>query len=63
MQVKLFTIPITLTEPYLAEMNSILRGKKVMEVEQNIVSNEKGSCWFVSCYTILYSFYKCNIYV
>ena len=45
MQIKLFTIPIGDSGVALNEMNAFLRAHKILEVENHIVSNEKGAYW------------------
>ncbi|NUQ25707.1 MAG: HRDC domain-containing protein [Saprospiraceae bacterium] len=51
MQIKLFTIPIYGGEAITEEMNAFLRSKKVLQTEQQLVSNERGACW---CFFIKY---------
>ena len=45
MQIRIFTIPITDTGILQEEMNKFLRGHKVLEVQQELVTNNKGSYW------------------
>lgn len=51
MQIKLFTIPITDSGAFLEEMNRFLRANKVLEVENQFVSNERGASW---CFCVKY---------
>ncbi len=51
MQVKLFTIPITDDGNFLEEMNRFLRANKILEVENRLVSNERGASW---CFCVKY---------
>lgn len=51
MQIKLFTIPITDNGRFLEEMNRFLRANKILEVENQLVSNEKGASW---CFCVKY---------
>jgi len=43
MQIKLFTIPLGDSGSALAEMNTFLRGNKILEVENQLVNNEHGA--------------------
>lgn len=43
MQIRLSTIPITDTGKIQEEMNKFLRGHKVFEVQQELVTNATGS--------------------
>jgi superfamily II DNA helicase RecQ len=45
MQFKVFTIPVTDDGTAIEEMNRFLRGHKVLEVEQQLVSTKIGSHW------------------
>jgi superfamily II DNA helicase RecQ len=45
MQIKIFTIPITGGEAMEAALNAFLRGQKILQVEQQLVSQSSGSCW------------------
>jgi len=51
MQIKLFTIPITDSGTFLEEMNRFLRANKILEVENQLVSNERGASW---CFCVKY---------
>ncbi len=51
MQIKLFTIPITDSGTFLEEMNRFLRANKIFEVENQLVSNERGALW---CFCVKY---------
>lgn len=51
MQFKLFTIPTGDNGSALQEMNAFLRGNKVLEVENHLVSNEHGASW---CFCVRY---------
>jgi superfamily II DNA helicase RecQ len=51
MQVKLFTIPVGDSGAALQEMNAFLRGNKILEVENQLVSNEHGAYW---CFCVHY---------
>ncbi len=51
MQFKLFTIPIHENEKVLAELNRFLRANKVLDVQQQLVSNKDGAHW---CFSIRY---------
>jgi len=50
-QIKLFTIPIGDSGTALEEMNRFLRGNKILEVQNQLISNENGACW---CFCIRY---------
>jgi superfamily II DNA helicase RecQ len=45
MQFKIFTIPVADDGTATEEMNRFLRGHKVLEVEQQLVSTKTGSHW------------------
>jgi superfamily II DNA helicase RecQ len=45
MQFKLFTIPIGDCGSSLEEMNRFLRGNKILEVQNQLMTNERGACW------------------
>jgi len=45
MQVKIFTIPIHGGEAQEAELNAFLRGKKILQVAQELVPHEQGGNW------------------
>jgi superfamily II DNA helicase RecQ len=51
MQIKLFTIPIGDSGNALNEMNSFLRGNKILEVQNQLISNESGAYW---CFCVKY---------
>lgn len=51
MQIKLFTIPITDNGDFLEDMNRFLRANKILEVETQLVSNERGASW---CFCVKY---------
>ena len=51
MQVKLFTIPVGDSGAALQEMNTFLRSNKILEVENELVSNENGAYW---CFCVRY---------
>lgn len=51
MQIKLFTIPIGDNGPAQEEMNRFLRGNKILEVENHLISNENGAFW---CFCVRY---------
>ncbi len=51
MQIKLFTIPVTDNGTFLEEMNRFLRAYKILEVENQLVSNERGASW---CFCVKY---------
>lgn len=51
MQIKLFTIPITDNGVFIEEMNRFLRANKILEVENQLVSNERGASW---CFCVKY---------
>jgi len=51
MQIKLFTIPIADNGTFLEEMNRFLRANKILEVENQLVSNERGAAW---CFCVKY---------
>ncbi len=51
MQIKLFTIPITDNGDFLEDMNRFLRANKILEVENQLVSNERGASW---CFCVKY---------
>jgi superfamily II DNA helicase RecQ len=51
MQIKLFTIPVTDTGLFMEEMNRFLRGYKILEIQQQLVSNEHGASW---CFCVKY---------
>ncbi len=51
MQIKLFTIPIGDSGVALDEMNRFLRGNKILEVQNQLISNENGAYW---CFCVHY---------
>ncbi len=51
MQIKLFTIPIGDSGAATQEMNAFLRGNKILEVENKLISNENGAYW---CFCVRY---------
>lgn len=51
MQIKLFTIPIGDSGAAVQEMNAFLRGNKILEVENKLISNEHGAYW---CFCVRY---------
>lgn len=51
MQIKLFTIPVGDSGAAQEEMNRFLRGNKILEVQNQLISNENGAYW---CFCIRY---------
>ncbi len=51
MQIKLFTIPIGDSGVAIEEMNRFLRANKILEVHDQLVSNENGAYW---CFCVRY---------
>lgn len=51
MQIKLFTIPVGDSGAALEEMNRFLRGNKILEVQNQLTSNENGAYW---CFCVRY---------
>ncbi len=51
MQIRLFTIPVSDTGTFTEELNRFLRANKILEVENHLVSNEKGASW---CFCVKY---------
>lgn len=51
MQIKLFTIPVSDAGVFQEELNRFLRAHKVLEVENQLVSNERGASW---CFCVKY---------
>lgn len=51
MQIKLFTIPIGDSGSAQEEMNRFLRGNKIIEVQNQLISNENGAYW---CFCVRY---------
>jgi len=45
MQIKIFSIPIVGGDALNAEMNTFLRSKKVIEIEQQPAQQSGGSFW------------------
>lgn len=45
MQIKIFTVPIVGSEAVNEELNAFLRGKKVLQVEQQLVQGTRGNYW------------------
>ena len=45
MQIKLFTIPIGDNGAALDEMNRFLKGNKILEVQNHLISNDNGAYW------------------
>ena len=45
MQIKLFTIPVSDSGAVTEELNRFLRANKILEVENHLISNEKGATW------------------
>ncbi len=51
MQIKLFTIPISDGGAAQHEMNTFLKGHKIHEIEQKLISNDNGAWW---CFCVRY---------
>ena len=51
MQIKLFTIPTGDNGAALDEMNRFLKGHKILEVQNQLISNENGAYW---CFCVRY---------
>ncbi len=51
MQIKLFTVPVGDSGAALEEMNRFLRTNKILEVHDQLISNENGAYW---CFCIRY---------
>ncbi|MGH7598324.1 MAG: hypothetical protein ACREOI_18365 [bacterium] len=51
MQIKLFTIPVGDSGTAQEEMNRFLRGNKILEVQNQLISNENGAYW---CFCVRY---------
>jgi superfamily II DNA helicase RecQ len=51
MQIKLFTIPVSDAGVFQEELNRFLRTNKVLEVENQLISNERGASW---CFCVKY---------
>ena len=60
MQIKIFSIPIADSGVMQEEMNKFLRGHKVLEVQQELISTERGGIW---CFCVRYiqGIQKCQI--
>jgi len=50
-QIKLFTIPVGDSGTAQEEMNRFLRGNKILEVQNQLISNENGAYW---CFCVRY---------
>jgi hypothetical protein len=46
MQIKLFTIPVDDSGAARQELSTFLKGHKIQEMEQKLVSNNNGACWY-----------------
>jgi superfamily II DNA helicase RecQ len=51
MQIKLFTVPIADNGTFEEELNRFLRANKILEVENQLVSNASGASW---CFCVKY---------
>ncbi len=51
MQIRLFTIPVGDSGTALEEMNRFLRSNKILEVKDQLISNENGAYW---CFCVRY---------
>ncbi|ABL64949.1 HRDC protein [Chlorobium phaeobacteroides DSM 266] len=51
MQIKLFAIPVADSGIAQQEMNDFLKAHKILEIEQQLTSNDNGSCW---CFCVRY---------
>ncbi|MDH6535215.1 helicase [Parabacteroides sp. 52] len=51
MQIKLFNIPVSDTGVLMDEMNTFLRGHKVLDMEQKLIQSDHGGSW---CFCIRY---------
>ena len=51
MQIKLFTIPVGDSGAELVEMNRFLKSNKILEVQEQLISNENGAYW---CFCVRY---------
>lgn len=51
MQIKLFTIPVGDSGAAQDEMNRFLRSNKILEVQNQLISNENGAYW---CFCVRY---------
>ena len=51
MQVRIFSLPLPGSETANEELNKFLRSKKVLQVESEIIQNERGAFW---CFCIRY---------
>jgi len=45
MQIQLFAIPIDDNGAALQEMNTFLKAKKILEIQQKLISNDNGANW------------------
>jgi hypothetical protein len=45
MQIRLFTIPVGDNGSAVQEMNTFMRSNKILEVKDNLISNEHGAYW------------------
>lgn len=45
MQIKIINVPLTDDGAMQAELNRVLAGSRVLEVEQRFFQNEKSGCW------------------
>jgi len=51
MQIRLFTIPVGDSGSAQEEMNRFLRGNKILEVQNQLISNDNGAYW---CFCVRY---------
>ena len=51
MQIKLFTIPVGDSGAAQQEVNAFLKAHKILEIEQKLISNDKGAYW---CFCVRY---------
>jgi superfamily II DNA helicase RecQ len=51
MQVQIFTVPIGDNGTALKELNTFLRGHKILEVDSQLIGNEHGASW---CFCVRY---------
>ncbi|MBK6901436.1 MAG: HRDC domain-containing protein [Saprospirales bacterium] len=51
MQIRLFTIPVGDNGSAVQEMNTFMRSNKILEVKDNLISNEHGAYW---CFCVRY---------
>ena len=45
MQIKIISVPVIGGEALNEELNAFLRGRKILEVEQQLVERNGGACW------------------